>query len=66
MFKLKYVVFVSTFCIFFIEAIIHYNIGNNKLSQLSFPSKDDLLKIIITLFIFSIINAYVSKFFYKL
>jgi hypothetical protein len=61
MLKFKYAVFLSTFIVFFIEGLFHYNVGKNGLKTFKFPESYDLLKIILILTIFSMINAYISK-----
>ena len=62
MLNLKISVFISTFFVFLLEGLFHYNIGNNGLSRFKFPNSYDLCKIVIILAIFSTINAYISKF----
>mgnify|MGYP001156865242 FL=1 len=62
---------IVTFMVFFIEAMLHYNIGINRgKSLLNFclqmPALRDMIKIIIILAFFSTINGiivhYVTKF----
>ena len=64
MLNFKYAVFISTFFVFLLEGLFHYNIGKNGLRSFRFPNKYDLFKIIFILIIFSIINAYTSKLLY--
>jgi len=68
---MRVLVIIVTFMVFFIEAMIHYNIGINRgKSLLNFslqmPALRDMLKIIIILAFFSTINGiivhYVTKF----
>jgi tetrahydromethanopterin S-methyltransferase subunit D len=54
------IIFIVTFLLFFIEAILHYNIGSpNK--QLHLPETKELFQIIIILTIFSALNSYIIK-----
>ena len=62
---------IVTFMVFFIEAMLHYNIGINRGKSLinfslQFPAFNDLFKIISILAFFSIINgvivSYVGKY----
>ena len=46
MINFKYAVFISTFFIFLIEAILHYNVGKNGLSSCKLPNYCDMFKII--------------------
>jgi len=62
MLKFKYAVFISTFAVFLLEGLFHYNVGKNGLTSFIFPKSSDLLKIVLILTFFSAINAYVSKF----
>ena len=62
MIKFKYAVFISTFFIFLIEAILHYNVGKNGLTKLVLPNYYNMFKIIGILLIFSLANAFFSKF----
>jgi len=65
MLNFKYAVFISTFFVFLLEGLFHYNIGKNSLRNFQFPNKYDLFKIIFILIIFSIINVFVSKLLYE-
>ena len=65
MLKFKYAVFISTFFVFLLEGLFHYNIGKNGLTQFILPPKMDLLKIVSILAVFSIINAYISKYIFE-
>jgi hypothetical protein len=63
-----------TFIIFFMEALIHFNIGKNggnktheyiRVSdniKIHVPDKDEMLEIFITVFIFSSISGLVSSY----
>ena len=62
MINFKYAVFISTFFIFLIEAILHYNVGQNGLTKLVLPNYYNMFKIIGILLIFSLANAFFSKF----
>ena len=62
MIKFKYAVFISTFSIFLIEAILHYNVGLNGLTKLELPNLYNMFKIIGILIVFSMANAFFSKF----
>ena len=62
MIKFKYAVFISTFSIFLIEAILHYNVGLNGLTKLELPNLYNMFKIVGILIIFSMANAFFSKF----
>jgi hypothetical protein len=64
MLDFKYAVFISTFFVFLLEGLFHYNVGKNGLRSFRFPDKYNLLKIISILIIFSIINTFVSKLLY--
>ena len=56
---------VVTFCVFFIEGLLHYNIGlNSRKTNLStikigFPSMKSLFSMILVLCIFSAMNGYI-------
>jgi tetrahydromethanopterin S-methyltransferase subunit D len=54
------IIFIVTFSLFFIEAILHYNIGSSK-QQLHLPERNELSQIIIILTIFSALNSYIIK-----
>ena len=53
------IVFLSTFIIFTLEALLHYNIGRNGLTAFSCPSFDEVLKIIGVVAFFSAINSFI-------
>ena len=53
----QYVVFFSTLFIFVIEAIIHYNIGRNHLTRFEMPNLYDIIKIVIVVAFFSLLNT---------
>lgn len=63
MLKLEYIVFISTTIVFSVEALIHFMIGKNKLIL---PNYIESFQIIIAIVIFSIINALLSKYIFKL
>ena len=65
MINFKYAVFISTFFIFLIEAILHYNVGLNGLTKLELPNLFNMFKIISILVVFSIANASLSKYIYN-
>jgi tetrahydromethanopterin S-methyltransferase subunit D len=54
------IVFFVTFSLFFIEAMLHYNIGTPK-QHLHLPERNELTKIVIVLTIFSALNSYIIK-----
>jgi len=54
---MKKIAFI-TFVVFMVEAIIHYNLGSK---QKGLPPQNDLIKLAITVFIFSIINTAIIK-----
>lgn len=54
------IVFLITFCVFFLEAFLHYNIGKtngNSLISLHVPTWQETLKIAMIVGVFSYINA---------
>ena len=57
-FLISFLIFI---CLNITENIIHYNIGRHKdsdFTEISFPSKRDLIKIIIIMFIFAILQGW--------
>jgi hypothetical protein len=48
------VVALTTFLVFFIEGLVHYNIGKNKLTKLQFPQGREIFQWILTLTFFSL------------
>lgn len=58
-------IIISVTCgLFFIEAIIHYNIGlrSKRIGKgITFPDNKEFLQIIITVFIFSILSGLISS-----
>ncbi len=64
MLDFKYAVFLSTFFVFLLEGLFHYNVGKTGLRSLCFPNKYDLCKIVLILIFFSMLNAYISKYLY--
>lgn len=65
MVDIKYVVFISTFIIFSLESFLHYNIGKNGLKRLNIPTALESCEILGVVFLFSGINAILSKFIYN-
>jgi hypothetical protein len=57
----KYAVFISTFFVFLLEGLFHYNVGKTGLHSICFPNKYDMCKIILILTFFSFLNAYISN-----
>jgi hypothetical protein len=61
-------IFIS-FCVFIfinlIENLIHYNIGrnHNKELKINLPSKNDWIKIIITMIIFASLQGFLTYYF---
>jgi hypothetical protein len=64
MLDFKYAVFLSTFFVFLLEGLFHYNVGKSGLRSLCLPNKYDLCKIVLILIFFSMLNAYISKYLY--
>ena len=66
--KKSVVTFVVTFVCFFIEALIHYNLGKDE-KKFVWPPPKDLCKLIVTILSFSflstVIIAFISKKFLK-
>ncbi len=59
---MNYLVTAVTFVIFFVEAMMHYNIGINagkKKFNVRFPKLRDLLRILSVLAVFSCVNGYI-------
>ena len=56
---------VVTFCVFFIEGLLHYNIGLNSRKtnistiKIGFPSMKSLFSMILVLCIFSAVNGFI-------
>jgi hypothetical protein len=64
---MKSIIFYTTFIVFLIEAIIHFNIGKKtqrlqNTFKIYFPETKDLLKIVFFVFVFSYINAHVAHY----
>ena len=62
-FIISFLIFI---CLNITENIIHYNIGRHKdsdFTELSFPSKSDLIKIIIIMFTFAILQGWFTYLF---
>lgn len=64
MLDFKYAVFLSTFFVFLLEGLFHYNVGKTGLRSLCLPNKYDLCKIVLILIFFSMLNVYISKYLY--
>jgi len=62
MLEFKYAVFLSTFFVFLLEGLFHYNVGKSGLKSLCLPNKYDFTKIVLILGFFSVLNAYISKY----
>ena len=63
---MDYTVTAVTFVIFFVEAMMHYNIGINagkKKFDVKFPKLRDLVRILSVLAIFSCVNGYIVSLF---
>jgi tetrahydromethanopterin S-methyltransferase subunit D len=61
-------IFIVTFSLFFIEALLHYNYGSEK-TDIHFPNFKDLCQIIITVALFSFFNSKIINYltrYYKL
>lgn len=58
------IVFISTFIIFFLEALFHYNIGTPN-EELHLPSLKETVNISLVVFIFSLINSITIRFLTK-
>ena len=56
--RLNYAIFASTLILFTIESLLHYNVGKNDLTDFRLPSMGELIKIILILIIFSVLNVY--------
>ena len=65
MLEFKYAVFISTFFVFLLEGLFHYNVGKSGLRSLCLPNKYDMCKIILILGFFSVLNAYISDLLYS-
>ena len=57
--KLEYIVFISTFTVFTVEALLHFMIGKHKIVL---PQTSEAIQIITVVVVFSLINALVSKY----
>ena len=64
----NYIVFVTTFVLFLLEAIIHYNIGRydeNDGIKFYLPDKKEFIALVVVLIVFSVANSicanYLSK-----
>jgi hypothetical protein len=65
MLEFKYAVFLSTFFVFLLEGLFHYNVGKSGLRSLCLPNKYDMCKIVLILGFFSVLNAYISDLLYN-
>lgn len=59
------IVFIVTFCLFSIEALLHYNYGKGDKSQFHLPDKKTITQIIITVAFFSLLNSYILRYLAK-
>ena len=57
--KLEYIVFISTFTVFTVEALLHFMIGKHKIVL---PKTSEAIQIVTVVVVFSLINALVSKY----
>ena len=55
------IIFLSTFITFSFEAILHYNIGKNGMTNIVFPSLLDIIKLISVVMIFSFANTVLNN-----
>ena len=60
--KKQVIVFLSTFIMFSIEAILHYNIGKNGMTSLVIPSLVDFVKLAVVVGVFSLLSTILSSF----
>jgi len=56
------VVALTTFLVFFIEGLVHYNIGKNKLPRLQLPQGREIFQWIGTLLFFSLLNGVLASY----
>jgi|OM-RGC.v1.035916818 hypothetical protein len=56
------VVALTTFLVFFIEGLVHYNIGKNKLTKLQFPQGREMLQWVFALAFFSMVNGVLASY----
>tara|TARA_B100001093_G_scaffold470480_1_gene491975 strand:- start:931 stop:1134 length:204 start_codon:yes stop_codon:yes gene_type:complete len=61
--KLEYIIFISTFTVFTLEALLHFMIGKHKIVL---PQTKEAIQIITVVVVFSLINAIVSKYLHYL
>jgi len=64
----KYIVFVTTFILFFIEALLHYNIGRYEEKdgfKFYFPDLKETVALVAVLIVFSLINSYLADYLSK-
>lgn len=62
--KKENIIIMVTFVLFFIEAMIHYNIGarsQDKSRGIRFPQSRELIQIVITVFAFSSLSGFISS-----
>jgi len=55
------IVALTTFFVFFLEGLVHYNIGKNKLTRLQFPQGREIIQWIGTLLFFSLLNGVLAS-----
>jgi hypothetical protein len=58
------IVFIVTFCLFSIEALLHYNYGKED-NKFHLPNKETMLQIFVTVSIFSLLNSYILHYLSK-
>ena len=56
-FHIKVIAFFVTSFFFFIEALIHYNMGKNGKFSISIPNKKSICKILLIIFFFSFLSS---------
>lgn len=60
------IVFIVTFSLFFMEALLHYNYGkDDEKSKFHIPDNKVLFQIIITVAFFSLLNSYILRYLAK-
>ena len=64
--KKDLIIFISTFITFSFEAILHYNIGKNGMTQIVFPGLFDIIKLAGVVMVFSLANTMLSNFLEKM
>ena len=56
------IVALTTFLVVFLEGLVHYNIGKNKLTRLQFPQCLEIFQWIGTLLFFSLLNGVLASY----